>query len=92
MNVFALVVLAVLSACSSPKPAQSVERSSNGAINVGMLFEFDGCKVYRFFDYDRPVYFTSCGGTQSSHTESCGKSCRKTVDTYNEPIREPLHE
>lgn len=42
--------------------AEPVRKSatSNPEISVGLLFEYDGCKVYRFVD-DRVHYFVRCG-------------------------------
>lgn len=55
--------------------------TANIDYNVDLLFDHDGCKVYRFEDADRYVYYTDCrkGSDISSSTTygySVGKSTR----------------
>lgn len=72
------MVLVLLSGftCSKGMPVET--KSPVDKFQVEMLFEVDGCKVYRFQDYLRPVYFTNCkGGTR--WTENCGKNCTRGV-------------
>jgi hypothetical protein len=38
------------------------EADNNPHYEVSYLFEFDGCKVYRFYDNCNYVYFTNCSG------------------------------
>ncbi len=40
--------------------------------DVVLLFEYDGCKVYRFYDHGT-VYFTKCN--EVIWQQDCGKSC-----------------
>ncbi|MBN8826104.1 MULTISPECIES: DUF4884 domain-containing protein [unclassified Spirosoma] len=58
-------------------PAQMNLQGSNPNIKVELLFEVDGCKVYRFYDRQQPRYFTKCqnGSSSVGWLESCGKNC-----------------
>ncbi len=46
-------------------PISSSEPVNNNTYIVDYLFEHDGCKVYRFYDRGRYVYFTKCDGSYS---------------------------
>lgn len=46
-------------------PISSSEPVNNNTYVVDYLFEHDGCKVYRFYDRGRYVYFTKCDGSYS---------------------------
>ncbi|SPA50589.1 hypothetical protein [Cupriavidus taiwanensis] len=45
----------------------------------------DGCTVYTFYNGDRWQFFTKCPSasttTLNTHTESCGKTCSRTVES-----------
>lgn len=67
-----LVLLAFavgLASCTGE--AQREESTPNPAFKVALLFEYDGCRVYRFFDA-RYVYYSDCRGT-TSWIEKVGK-------------------
>lgn len=69
------LLMSSLNACMAP--AQMNLQSSNPNIKVELLFEVDGCKVYRFYDRQQPRYFTKCqnGSSSVGWLESCGKNC-----------------
>ncbi len=48
--------------CGIYEPISTKAPENNGTYKVDYLFEHDGCKVYRFQDYGRWVYFTNCSG------------------------------
>lgn len=48
--------------CGIYQPISSNAPKNNGTYQIDYLFEHDGCKVYRFQDYGRWVYFTNCSG------------------------------
>lgn len=78
-NAIALTVTAILLASCGEDPV-STHSTDNPNVPVGVLFETDGCKVYRFKDAGRFVYFSNCIGTTTSfHYENCGKGCTKSV-------------
>lgn len=54
-----LIVLLVFSGCA--KKPQYTEK--NGNFEVQLLFEQDGIRVYRFYDYGDAKYFTTRGDT-----------------------------
>ena len=47
--------------------------TNNALFNVELLFEVDGCKVYRFQDGGRSRYFSTCQGSVSWN-ENHGKN------------------
>lgn len=69
----ALLGLFAFSGCM--KEPVSTEKSSNSQINVELLFEKDGVKVYRFEDGGRAIYYTDARGrTEWTTTQSNGKT------------------
>ena len=79
-----IIFSATLSSCVNSLPAQTRLQSSNPGATVELLFEVDGCKVYRFYDKVNgnslnasPRYFTKCqnGSSSVGWLESCGKNC-----------------
>jgi hypothetical protein len=81
MKAFMIATLVLMLTGCFTEPVQRTP-AGNG-FSVGLLFELDDCKVYRFMDGGSPVYFSNCsGGTTVSHTEHrmCGKTpCDHTV-------------
>ena len=56
-------LLVIISGCRTiEEPISSAKPENNKSYNVEYLFEHDGCKVYRFHDYGKYVYFTNCNG------------------------------
>lgn len=75
-----LAVLVLVVACS--KDPIAVERTNNPNVNVSLMIEHDGVRVWRFEDGTRVVYFTTpTGDVTEHHTESCGKNCSRRVET-----------
>jgi hypothetical protein len=72
----------VLSGCNEAPVATGPTNNPN--VPVAMLFEHDGCRVYRFWD-GRYHYYATCGGravgTMGHETTTCGKNCWRTHDT-----------
>lgn len=72
-------MITTLVSCSG-KPLES-RQTNNVEYSVSLLFENEGCKVYRFEDGGRWVYYTNC--TSTSYEEPCGKtSIPQQVNTY----------
>ena len=69
----AAVAFLAFTACSEI-PLTIKSPDNNPTYNVEYLFEYDGCKVYRFSDRGQYVYFTNCRGdvtgfsSDSTHT------------------------
>jgi len=59
-----LVVLLSWS-CGTHIPISKMKPENNQTYEVEYLFEHEGCKVYRFRDDGRFVYFTNCTGNTS---------------------------
>jgi hypothetical protein len=58
------------------KSPVSQSSSNNPNIAVDFLFEHEGCKLYRFYDGGRAIYYANCGGRiQTSWSHPCGKGC-----------------
>jgi len=55
-----------LHSCLIGRPITSSAPDNNKTYEVDYLFEHDGCKVYRFQDGSRYVYFTNCKGDVTS--------------------------
>lgn len=60
ITVVALALL--LFAFSCGRKAQEKVSVSSGD-DISLLFEIDGCKVYRFYDLGEWVYFSNCAGS-----------------------------
>jgi len=73
-----IVLAAMLVACS--KEPVAVSGTDNKDIAVAELFTHKGVTVYRFYDANRWVYFTSkASDITSTHQEYCGKGCTHAV-------------
>ena len=70
-----LIIIALLFAsCDDRQPQKEVETSNND-YQIQLLFEIDGCKVYRFYDKSEWRYFANTKGSISSyHSEQSGKT------------------
>ncbi len=86
--VVALGVMLVGCKSESTTPV-SVVSTSNPNVPIALLFEHDGCKVYRFVADNRYRYFSKCETASSSSvssewTEHCGKGCVRTIEDENQ--------
>jgi hypothetical protein len=77
-------IIAAAFAVACANDPVSVSGTSNRAMNVELLFEHDGCKVYRFGDNGRAHYYVHCrSGTATaigSHSEEHGKSAQSAEE------------
>ena len=65
-----IAILALSSSCK--KDPISIEHK--GEFKLEFLFESDGCKMYRFIDGGRYIYWSSCSGnTYEEHQEGGGE-------------------
>ena len=63
----------VFTGCSGvPLTIKSPE--NNNTYNVEYLFEYEGCKVYRFYDRGEYIYFTNCQGDVTSFASDSTKT------------------
>lgn len=59
MKKLALIILvAILYGCKG----EAISTDQNGDFKVELLFEKDGCKMYRFYDGGRAIYWSNCSG------------------------------
>jgi Domain of unknown function (DUF4884) len=67
-----LLLIPAFASCAMVQPLPlAVEPSQNNAsYTVEYLFEHEGCKVYRFYDRGRYIYFTNCNGEAIATTDS----------------------
>jgi len=71
-----------LSACT--KKGKPIDLSQYGDFQLELLFEHDSCKVYRFVDGGRCIYWSDCRGKiQADYTTQAGKT---TVTHHEETI------
>lgn len=63
-------MIALVALLSCKRDAVESTETNNAEFEVDFLFENDGCKVYRFYDAGRYVYYTDCRGTASSSYRS----------------------
>lgn len=66
---------------------EAKESVQNGNFKVELLFEQNGCKMYRFRDGGRRIYWSDCSGKiQSDYTTRSGKH---STTHYEETITTP---
>ncbi len=85
---FVTAAAMAVSACANEPVSRAA--SSNPDVPVALLFEHDGCQVFRFHDDGHNRYYTRCRlttSTASMHKETCGKACVESIpeviDTAN---------
>jgi hypothetical protein len=61
-----IIVFINMYSCGGGRPISKTKPKNNSTYQVEYLFEHDGCKVYRFWDYKNYVYFTNCNGEVTS--------------------------
>ena len=74
-SALAFIALLLLS-CATGVPISKGPSENNKTYDVEYLFEHDGCKVYRFYDYGHYVYFTNCTGQTTSIEQDSTKTTR----------------
>ncbi len=64
------IVVAVFFAVGCAKDAVKRVSTTNNGVEVELMFENDGCKVYRFMDFGEPVYYADCRASGSTQTST----------------------
>jgi hypothetical protein len=74
-RMFVSVVVAVsMAGCMAT--AAAVHKTDNKEFNAELLFTHEGCRIYRFRDGYREIYYADCRGPASTAwSEPCGKGC-----------------
>ncbi len=78
------MLVLLLLAC--PQDPISTETTNNLNVPVEVLFNHDGCTMYRFEDGGRDHYFARCPESVTTVSpQSCGKNCTRdeTVTTLS---------
>lgn len=68
-----LTLMTLLTGCFLTRPVKPVATNApenNQDYKVDYLFEFEGCKVYRFYDRGNYVYYTNCSNQAITVTDS----------------------
>jgi len=81
-----LLFFVALASAGCVTPPIGTAMTNNPGIQVDLLFEHDGCRVYRFMDVGYH-YFARCDGAGPTATvlpDKCGKGGREcgSVPTY----------
>ena len=76
-----LVVALINSVSDNPEPKETIQ---NGDYKLELLFEQNGCKMYRFYDGGHWVHWSDCQGkTEREYKKSNGKT---SSSEYQETI------
>lgn len=75
----ASIVLTSAFACGTGKPLVSESAENNQTYKVDYLFEHDGCKVYRFGDMGKYIYFSNCTGNITAISNDSTNSRIETI-------------
>ena len=77
------IILIALIFAGCKREAQQEVQSTNSNFQVELLFEVDGCKVYRFIDCAEVRYFTTCKGAVSWSTTKTSAKGQKYITQHN---------
>lgn len=77
-----LIIGLLLSSCV--RGPQQVYSTTNRNYTLDLLFEHEGCKVYRFKDGERFVYWTDCRGKLETAYQDSNKYRSEPVTIQNE--------
>ena len=75
----AFLFLCLTGCALSEEPISSARPENNTSYKVEYLFEHNGCKVFRFHDYGKYVYFTTCNGEAIVKRDSASEIRNITV-------------
>lgn len=78
-----LVLLALLFVSCAKEGTYVPSENAKEDFEIEFLFACDGVRIYRFYDGGRTRYFATGNGrmTDSTHSESAGKSAKVVDDT-----------
>lgn len=87
MKHFLLMFCLVLTLLSCKRAGKAIIPTNNDNFEVELLFEADGCKVYRFKDLGEYKYFSTCQGSvewsvqEGGSDDSSPTVVRKSIST-----------
>lgn len=79
-----VIVLLLFGLSSCVRGPQQVYSTTNRNYTLALLFEHEGCKVYRFKDGDRFVYWTDCRGKLETAYRDTNQYGSQEVTIQNE--------
>lgn len=80
-----ILILSLLGLLSCAKDPVETKQTNNDQFPVSLLFEQDGCKVYRFYDVGHHHYYAQCGNKVTTNsTKKCGKNCSRNEEIPTE--------
>lgn len=82
------IILSCLLFCACDKaiePTKMCETDNPDYHRVALLFEVDGIKVYRFYDWGRARYFASNGSVSGGYTTSHYNHSTKSTSHHFHP-------
>ena len=83
-RILLLAVCLIMTCCESRMTPISTVPTGNPGQTAALLLEVDGCKVYRFIDGNRAVYFSTCKGKVSyDYTTSSGSGKARHSTTHH---------
>jgi len=85
LGVLCLILLGVLSCASEPV---SKEATNNPDVPVAVLFDYDGCRVYRFRDAGQWIYFAKCGTSVQAFWNETHTSDKRTYTVPRQVLTE----
>jgi hypothetical protein len=88
MNTKIVTALSMLLLGCEAAPVSSAA-TNNPEVAVGLLFEHEGCRVYRFRDSGQLHYYAVCEGARPTFAMSkvyCGKGCVRDDSIPTEPM------
>ena len=80
---FLPLLFLIIGACKTNMPISTVVPDNNTTFQVDYLFELDGCKIYRFYDQGRWVYFSKCDNSMSVINRD---STSVTINRMDKPV------
>lgn len=80
-----MVILSVLIMTGCAREGIKTEQTNNERFQITLLFEHEGCKVYRFYDGGYYRYYTVCGNdSEATYSIQSGKiRIHQSVPTTN---------
>jgi hypothetical protein len=66
-----------VSGCLEPEEP----KTGGAAYELEMLFEHDGCRVYRFDYYGRSIFYTDCRGSTDWEQRAHKRTLKEHVET-----------
>ncbi len=73
----------LFTSCMIQQPVSTNTPVNNKSYQVDFLFEYDGCKVYRFQDRGDYIYFTNCNNETTAFTNDSTFIKTISVNSYN---------